>query len=249
MIAGSEARKQIILRAIPIALRYVRMSRAFPEPLRGALLDLDGTLTDTEPMHFRSTNVVLAAYGFVMTEREYAPCIGISEQAFWERWVAHYGIDEPWQAMAERRTAAFVDLARCEPVPKKPGVDALLDTLAARDVPVVIASSSPTAQIQASLVGAGLIERIAGVRSAHDDVPRSKPAPDVYEAAAACIGVRAESCIAVEDSPSGARAARDAGAYVAVVPEDAADAASFDDLADVVTTSLHGVIELIEANA
>ena len=52
-----------------------------------------------------------------------------------------------------------------------------------------------------------------------DDVERGKPSPDLYLAAAAGLGVDPAACLALEDSPPGARAAAAAGMAVLLVPD------------------------------
>jgi HAD superfamily hydrolase (TIGR01509 family) len=53
-----------------------------------------------------------------------------------------------------------------------------------------------------------------------EDAPRAKPAPDLYLRALALLGVSADEAIAIEDSPNGIAAAKDAGMRVVAVPND-----------------------------
>lgn len=52
-----------------------------------------------------------------------------------------------------------------------------------------------------------------------DEVAHAKPAPDIFLAAAKALGVPAEECLVLEDSPNGLRAARAAGCKAVVVPD------------------------------
>lgn len=104
--------------------------------------------------------------------------------------------------------------------------------------PVAIASSAHRAVIEAALRATGLDQEIPVVLSS-DDVANGKPAPDVYLAAAEALGIRAEACLAVEDSINGVRAARSAGMTVVLVPNHSippAEGAA--DLADLVLDRL-----------
>ncbi len=181
------------------------------------LFDLDGTLVDTEPLHHRSTNEVLAPFGASLPWAEYARCIGMSEHAFWDLLRNRFTLPESTEVLASRRTERLLASVIRGPVRPLPGVVATLAALERRGVPRAVASASPRRQIAATLATAGLAGFVQAFRSGHDDVPRSKPHPDVYLAAAAALGVAAAECIAVEDSVSGATAARAAGCTVVVV--------------------------------
>ncbi|WP_026328490.1 HAD family hydrolase [Streptomyces sulphureus] len=99
--------------------------------------------------------------------------------------------------------------------------------------PIALASSAPRRLIDAVLVHHGIDHHFkATVSSA--EVPRGKPSPDVYLAAAEKLGVPAADCCAVEDSSNGLRAAAAAGMHVVAIPnpqyppaEDALAGASF----------------------
>jgi beta-phosphoglucomutase-like phosphatase (HAD superfamily) len=80
-----------------------------------------------------------------------------------------------------------------------------------------VASSSPRVLIDAVLDAAGLRSLFAATQSA-DSMVRGKPAPDIYLAVAAALGVPADRCAAVEDSSNGLRSAANAGMHVIAVP-------------------------------
>ena len=88
--------------------------------------------------------------------------------------------------------------------------------LHAAGIPIAIASSSPRARLDATIAAAGLTE-LFDVTVAGDEVPRGKPAPDLFLAAAAKLGVPPDRCVAVEDSPPGVASALAAGMKVVAV--------------------------------
>jgi beta-phosphoglucomutase-like phosphatase (HAD superfamily) len=83
----------------------------------------------------------------------------------------------------------------------------------ARGLPIAVASQSAPAWVRATLRACGL-HRAFPVRITADDVPRAKPAPDIYLRAAAELGVDPSRCLAIEDSIPGVRSARAAGMRV-----------------------------------
>lgn len=194
------------------------MSRPLPKPLRGALLDLDGTLVDTEHFHLISANEVLGGFGHELGLREFSRFIGWAEEPFWEALRERFRLDAATADLAARREKSFVRLLHTASIDPLPGVREVLRLLAQHGVPCAIASSSTRREIEAMLDAAGIRDQVAAVRSGHDDVSRGKPHPDVYLAAAEALGVEAAACLALEDSSTGVQAARAAGAFTVAVP-------------------------------
>jgi HAD superfamily hydrolase (TIGR01509 family) len=194
------------------------MTRALPLPPAALLLDLDGTLVDTEHLHFETALAVIERHGGSMAHEDLLPYVGWAELPFWEDLKARLGLAPPaLQLLGERRDACVV-LMHARSIEPLPGARELLGWAAARDVPAAVASSSPRALIAAALEVSGLAAGITLFKSGHEDAVHGKPAPDVYLAAAAALGVDPAACVAIEDSPTGARAARASGAYVIAVP-------------------------------
>ncbi|MEL6597063.1 MAG: HAD family phosphatase [Pseudomonadota bacterium] len=107
-----------------------------------------------------------------------------------------------WQAML------FEQLTRhLTPVP---GVVALLNRLQATRTPYCIGSSSSFKRLGVALDAMTLRDRFAHVFSA-EQVNRGKPAPDLFLHAAQQLGTDPTSCLVIEDSPFGVRAAKAAG--------------------------------------
>lgn len=194
------------------------MPRAFPRPLAALLLDLDGTLVDTEHMHFATAMSVLERRGVRIQPQDLLPYVGWAEIPFWEDLKRRFQLAEPAEQLLAERAEAYVTLLRDRSIEPLPGVRELLAWAAQRGLPAAVASSSPRALIAASLRSAGLSQSIQAFRSGHEDAVHGKPAPDVYHAAARAIGVDAENCVALEDSPTGLRAALASGAFTIAVP-------------------------------
>jgi HAD superfamily hydrolase (TIGR01509 family) len=187
-----------------------------PEAL---LFDMDGTLVDTEPLHFLSTNRVLAAHGKgEMTWEEFVPYIGDAEDPFWVELKARYGLSGTTRELAAARGVEFDALLRTRPVPLMAGSLELLSLLDEYGIPCAVASSTPREQIATVLEKAGLAPLVQAQVSGHDDVERGKPHPHVYFAAAEALGADVRRCVAVEDSANGAASAKAAGAFVVGVP-------------------------------
>jgi HAD superfamily hydrolase (TIGR01509 family) len=180
-------------------------------PYHAVVFDLDGVLWDGEPLYHEAFNVALRPYGHSITPEEYAQIIGNSVEAAWEWVLNHFNIDEhPDRFYAPYDDAVLELLA--EPIEPLPGVRELLGELKKLRVPVGLASASLRNWVDATLAGLGLADEFDTTVSA-SEVQHAKPAPDLYVAAAANLGIDPAFCIAVEDTRTGVRAAKAAGMY------------------------------------
>lgn len=208
------------------------MSRA---PFAAVIFDLDGVLWDGEPVHQQALNVVLAPYGHVLSDEEYSAIIGTSVVATWVWLRDRFGLTcEPYAFWRDYDAAVLRLLeGRIEPLS---GVRPLVEQLRQRNVPMAVASSSLRPWVDATLRGLGLEAAFDAVVTA-TEVTNSKPAPDLYTAAAERISVSPDLCIAVEDALPGIMAARAAGMF-AVQVRSASTAPPPLDEADLVIDSL-----------
>lgn len=181
--------------------------------LEAVVFDLDGVLWDGEPLYQRAFNLVLADYGHALDDEAYGHVIaGLSVEESWG-WVRErFGLSVPMEELVAAYHQAVLALLR-GPVEPLPGARALVERLRALRVPLAIASSSLREWVEAALRGLGLDGAFGAVVTA-SDVARAKPAPDLYLAAAARLGLPPERCIAIEDTPTGLQAARAAGMFV-----------------------------------
>jgi HAD superfamily hydrolase (TIGR01509 family) len=136
--------------------------------------------------------------------------------AEWSRYLAgELGVPGAPDDVAGEVVARMADRYHRE-LPLLPGAVEAVRAVSER-WPLGVASSSPPDLIRTVLAAAGIADRFSAVVSS-EQVRRGKPAPDVYLAAAAELGVAAGRCVAVEDSANGLRAAAAAGMTVVAVP-------------------------------
>ena len=178
--------------------------------LRLVIFDCDGVLVDSEPIANRVLSERLAALGLRMSPEEVMGAfIGRTRQGCLEHAAAMLGGPLPGGFAAEWDAALFRAFrAELKPVA---GVGEVLDKLA---VPHCVASNSSHERMRVSLAAAGLLARFRGRMFSATDVERPKPAPDLFLHAAGCLGVAAQRCAVVEDTPGGVRAAVAAGMKV-----------------------------------
>ncbi|MFC4020947.1 HAD family hydrolase [Micromonospora sp. GCM10011542] len=179
------------------------------------LFDLDGVIVDSEPVWEEVRRAYVAAHGGAWQPDTQRRLMGMSTG----EWAAYLSGELGVGRTAEQVAAEVVGemtsryLAH---VPLIDGADTAVRRLAAR-WPLGLASSSPTRLIAAALDATGLADAFGATLST-EETARGKPAPDVWLAVAARLGVDPARCVAIEDSSNGVRSAAAAGCRVVAVP-------------------------------
>jgi HAD superfamily hydrolase (TIGR01509 family) len=186
--------------------------------IAAVLLDMDGTLIDTEKVYLESTIAALAACGY--TDGVAALChgmIGIPGPECDRMLRAHFGANYPADEVERLYRIKCAELL-AEGLPLKPGVIELLDAIEASGLPKAIVTAAARHTADEHLGLAGIAHRFDAILT-RDDVARSKPSPDLYLLAAERLGLRPQACVAIEDSNPGVAAAHAAGAITIMVPD------------------------------
>ncbi len=181
-------------------------------PPAAVLFDCDGVLADSEGLVNRLVAADLTARGWRLSAEQCRETfLGMAVTAMIPVIEARVGPLPPdWVPRLSREIAATMEGA-LEPVP---GALEAVRALAAAGVPVAVASNSAREELGAKLRRLGLQAVFAGRAFSFEDVPRPKPAPDLYLAAARACGADPAACVVVEDSLLGARAGIAAGCRV-----------------------------------
>ncbi|HSG90224.1 MAG TPA: HAD family hydrolase [Pseudomonadales bacterium] len=186
-----------------------------PAPaLELVVFDCDGVLVDSEAIACLCFAEALAAIGIERSPAEL-------DAAFRGRRLDECLVEvEGWlgrplpRSFEGRLRAATGERLRRDLLPVA-GIHAAIDAIRTRfDVPVCVASSSEPDRIALSLATTGLDHHFRGRIFSATQVPRGKPAPDLFLHAARCLGADPAACAVIEDSPAGMRAGVAAGMRV-----------------------------------
>jgi len=183
--------------------------------IEGVIFDLDGVLIDSERVWDEARRATAEGSGGRWSERASTDMLGMSatEWSAYMRETLEVPLD-PQEI--NRRVLAGVTAELERELPLMPGASAAVHRLAQR-WPLGLASSSNRAIIDLVLERAGLARSFVATVSS-EEVARGKPAPDVYLAAAAALGVDPSRAVAIEDSANGIRSAHAAAMTVVAVP-------------------------------
>ncbi|HEY0001101.1 MAG TPA: HAD family phosphatase [Actinoplanes sp.] len=183
--------------------------------IEAVIFDLDGVIIDTEEVWEEVRRGYVAEHG-----REFLPdtqdrMMGMSTGE-WSRHLAEeVGVPHPAERVAADVLGRMAERYRTA-LPLIEGSVETVRRLGARFT-LGLASSSARVLIDQVLATAGLTDAFA-VTLSTEEVPRGKPAPDVYLTAVEKLGLTPAACAAIEDSSNGLRSAAAAGLAVIAVP-------------------------------
>ena len=179
------------------------------------VFDLDGVIVDSEHLWDEARRELVRERGGTWTDEATRAMMGMSSVE-WSRYMhEELGVDRPPDAISSDVVERLDRLYRKE-LPLIPGAVDAVATLAGR-WRLGLASSANRQIIDLALELSDLA-RYFGATVSSEEVPRGKPAPDVYLEAARRLGVAPERCAAVEDSTNGIRSAAAAGMRVVAIP-------------------------------
>jgi beta-phosphoglucomutase len=180
--------------------------------IRAVVFDFDGVLADSEPLHLRVYQELLAPNGINLTRALYCErYLGLDDEGVFRQVAADYQLllgDEEIELLIREKAQRFERLVTGSNV-LYPSAAPCVRRLSA-EWPVSIASGALRHEIELILRGADLLGSFRVIVSA-GETERSKPAPDPYLRAAEVLATDPRSCVVIEDSRWGLTAARGAG--------------------------------------
>lgn len=212
---------------------------------KAVIFDMDGLLVDSEIVWHVAEKELFEDRGIAYTPEVRAQIIGLRLDAMFTRLKSLYTLEESIADLSADLIARMLHLIP-KNVKAQPGAPELVQYVAKKGIPTGIASSSPMSIIDAVVNHMGWQE-IFVLRCSADDDAHGKPAPDVYLRAARLLKVDPSSCLALEDSPNGARAAVAAGMTCYAVPDHSHSQIDvFADITPHIFPDLHAVLRNLQ---
>lgn len=181
------------------------------------IFDMDGVLFDTENIAQQCWEKAAEITGWTDWRETYHKVVGSTmevQNRELENALGKEGAEQFHQAIRSQFNVGF----GVRPLPQKPGVHEVLNVLKEHGIAVAVASSTVKEYVIRNTSDAhldGYFDAMIG----GDQIKNSKPAPDIFLAAAEALGASPEKCYVVEDSFNGIRSAHAAGTHPIMVPD------------------------------
>ena len=147
--------------------------------IQAVLFDMDGVIFDSEIKVIECWKDIAEKYGFGDIETPCYEALGTTREIAREIMLAHYGADFPYDAYKDEMAALFHARYGEGRLPKKKGVEELLQFLHMHNLKVALASSTRREVVTQELRDGGLLDYFDAVICG-DMVARSKPEPDIF---------------------------------------------------------------------
>lgn len=213
--------------------------------IKGVVFDMDGTLLDTEKLYRRFWVEAARQMGYPMEDRHalmIRSMAAVYAEPLLKREVCpefdYHGV----RALRRKIMEEFIDEHGVDP---KPGLIETLEAIKAKGQRIGLATATPEHRARKYLRMANAEAYFDAVTCA-DMVKRGKPQPDIYLLACERTGVAPLEAIAVEDAPTGIRAAHAAGCRAVMVPDQDQPDEEIRALCHAVVPSLADVVALLD---
>ena len=178
--------------------------------LEAIIFDMGGVLVDSEYTYFQSKSQILSEAGHEVEDSYHFQFMGTTSDYMWEKMKQEFSLPLSVAEYIQQMTALRQAMIKRDGIRVIPHVQEFVKGLSQAGLKLAVASSSSLAEIKVNLAEIGLSEYFSEVVST-EEVEHSKPAPDVYLAAAERIGIMPENCLGIEDTKNGTGAVRNAG--------------------------------------
>jgi len=180
---------------------------------RAVIFDIDGTIVDNMHLHAEAFAVFAERHGLPrLTPEDRARLDGRRNSEIFPILFKRDVPREEWQAYEHEKESLYRELSRGRLTPMK-GLHDFIARLKHDGINVALATSAPEPNVAHTLSELGLTDDFPIIVRG-DQVPRGKPAPDVFLEAARRLGVQPAACLVFEDAPMGVEAGKAAGMVV-----------------------------------
>lgn len=209
--------------------------------LKAVIFDMDGTMIDSEMMHFNAYRQALAGLDLEFNQKDYWRFWG-PDKDMCKKITEEFDVKVIWEELLEMKNKIFRENSLPTVKPQK-GLMNLLEKLKNDGYLLAVASTSQIHEIEIVLNKLKIRHFFNEITSA-ESVKNGKPAPDIYLLAAEKLGVLPEDCLVLEDAPKGVSAAKNANMKCYAIPNQEVNHHDFTK-ADKILESLEEVFPLL----
>lgn len=177
------------------------------EERRGVIFDMDGVISDTQDMHSQVESKFLSGLNIHIHPDEItARFAGVGDKAMFSTIFAEHGINHSIEDIRKEKWDMMLKMVEQHGIKQVPYATELIRLLYEKGFVLSVASGSPKSFIEQVIDALSLRKYFSAFVSA-EEVPRGKPAPDVFLEAAKRSGINPNRCVIIEDGLSGMQAA------------------------------------------
>jgi HAD superfamily hydrolase (TIGR01509 family) len=182
------------------------------------LFDHDGTLINSERVHFTLWQEIVASHGAELPDEFYCKVMaGIPVKQNAKDVVKHFSLDAVPEQLAKKKQEKIKAYLSEQAFPLMPWAAETIKECADKGYIIGIVTGGSTLSVEKTLSNYGLADYVSCV-VAVEDVTHSKPAPDCYQLAMKKLGVSPAQCVAIEDTYTGMQSAVSAELPCVVIP-------------------------------
>lgn len=176
------------------------------------IFDMDGVLIDSEPLHNQMMDLVFERLNLHFSTEYRASLTGMAGIPMWQKIASDRGLTQtPEELLKFHRELLFSELDD-KSVPIVSGIKTLIERLIQQNYRLAVASSSEMNLIHYFLKKLKLFSFFDVIVSG-ENLPKSKPHPEIFIKTAELLGANPKNCIVLEDSKNGVTAAKNAGMF------------------------------------
>jgi HAD superfamily hydrolase (TIGR01509 family) len=187
------------------------------QQFRAVLWDIDGTLLLSESMHFRALRHAAGTEDVFVPDDFHHEIVGRAARVVYQTARERFGLSMTFDQWRRLKYGYYT--AHADEIEVRPGALEAWRTFAELGLRQAVVSNSDRIVVNANIRVLGL-EEPGFISVSMNDVLNGKPHPEPYQRAAVLLGFEPHQCLAIEDSPTGARAALAAGTRIIAWPED-----------------------------
>jgi len=185
------------------------MKRRTRLPDFGVIFDSDGVIVDSEPFSLAAFREAMQDQGVFLNDEDIMANCGLTDSDIVKYVLQKLGKKVDGDQFHKRKQKLYEEKVLAGDLKPCPGAVLLLNSLSASNIPYALASSGSKDKIRLNLNRVGLWDRFPVIISG-EDLPRSKPHPDIFLESAKRLSLPPEKCVVIEDSLNGIKAAHNA---------------------------------------
>jgi tRNA threonylcarbamoyl adenosine modification protein YeaZ len=174
--------------------------------------DVDGTIADTAELHFHAWHAVFAKRSLDFSRENFRKDFGMRSDMIIRNFLGANAPEQDIQTISNEKNSLFRGALQQHGINLMPGACELLKVLYEHNIPMAVASSAPRQNTEIILQMLDISHMFQAIVSG-EEVTHSKPNPEIFQKAAAKLGIKAHRCVIIEDAVCGITGAYAAGMH------------------------------------